>query len=172
VYSVEGRIFTFLCNPDFYFMMIFGLSNFSVSLSLLLLYIDRMAPTRSRKTTVPHFNVMVVGFSGVGKTSFVRTLQASLGLNKRDSMFQSGEQASCPLLERTLEPYTMSVETLVDGGEKVALTLIDTPGFNMDYLLDKQVHDILGYIEHQFDLTLAEVKGIGAGTLCHLPDHH
>ncbi|ORZ08726.1 Septin-domain-containing protein [Absidia repens] len=119
---------------------------------------------RSRKPIVSHFNVMVVGFSGVGKTSFVRTLLESLKLNltkeKRDTMFQpsdggNGQNLIQGPLERTLVPYTVSVDAQVDG-EKMVLTLVDTPGFQTDYTVDKQLHDIIGYIEHQFDLTLAE----------------
>ncbi|CAO3597225.1 unnamed protein product [Absidia cylindrospora] len=119
---------------------------------------------QSRKPIVSHFNVMVVGFSGVGKTSFVRTLLESLKLNltkeKRDTMFQpsdggNGQSLIQGPLERTLVPYTVSVDAQVDG-EKMVLTLVDTPGFQTDYTVDKQLHDIIGYIEHQFDLTLAE----------------
>ncbi|CAO3645047.1 unnamed protein product [Cunninghamella echinulata] len=117
---------------------------------------------RSRKPVVSQFNVMVVGFSGVGKTSFVRTLLESLKLkmpkDKRETMVQpagNGQALITGPLERTLVPYTVSVEAEVDG-EKMVLTLIDTPGFQTDYIVDKQLHDILGYIEHQFDLTLAE----------------
>ncbi|KAG1140084.1 hypothetical protein G6F37_009323 [Rhizopus arrhizus] len=58
-------------------------------------------------------------------------------------------------IERTLKPYTVSREIEVDR-ERVLLTLIDTPGFQAEYLVDKQLHDIMKYIEHQFDLTLAE----------------
>lgn len=118
---------------------------------------------RSRKPVISHFNVMVVGFSGVGKTSFVRTLLESLKLKmpkeKRETMIQpagNGQALITGPLERTLVPYTVSVEAEVDG-EKMVLTLIDTPGFQTEYIVDKQLHDILGYIEHQFDLTLAEV---------------
>ncbi|ORZ23495.1 Septin-domain-containing protein [Absidia repens] len=147
-----------------------------------------MAP-RSRKAILPHFNVMVVGFSGVGKTSFVRTLVESLKLTmtteKRDSMFQpsSPMSPSSPLspssrgsnsvgddlsliqgpLERTLVPYTVSVDAQVDN-EKMVLTLIDTPGFQSNHYVDKQLHDILGYIEHQFDLTLAEENKVKRNT--------
>ncbi|KAI8060707.1 Septin-domain-containing protein [Gongronella butleri] len=120
-----------------------------------------MAP-RSRKPLVAHFNVMVVGFAGVGKTSFVRTLLESLKMtmpkDKRATMFQSSGNGQALIegpLERTLVPYTVSVDAEIDG-EKMVLTLIDTPGFQADYIIDKQLNDIIGYIEHQFDLTLAE----------------
>jgi cell division control protein 11 len=115
---------------------------------------------------------MVVGFSGVGKTSFVRTLLESLNIDKsalasdkqkrRDSFMSEN---SMTITEQTLEgpitkteaPYTISNEVDVDK-EKIVLTLIDTPGFQAEYLVDKQLHDIIKYIEHQFDLTLAEVN--------------
>lgn len=128
---------------------------------------------RSRKNAVSNFNVMVVGFSGVGKTSFVRTLLETLLLDeqvedtpskkRRDSfmsenssLFVHEEQQLQGPIEKTLTPYTISREIEVDK-ERLVLTIIDTPGFQQEYLVDKQLHDITKYIEHQFDLTLAEV---------------
>ncbi|KAI7882711.1 cell division/GTP binding protein [Lichtheimia hyalospora FSU 10163] len=122
-----------------------------------------MAP-RSRRNAVSHFNVMVVGSAGVGKTSFVKTLLAALKTEmpkkKRDSAVGPSESDMCKdpthgPLSKTLAPYTISSSIEVDG-DKVMLTVIDTPGFYDDFRVDKQLHDILGYIEHQFDLTLAE----------------
>ncbi|GAA5805030.1 hypothetical protein HPULCUR_010543 [Helicostylum pulchrum] len=128
-------------------------------------------PPRSRKNAVTQFNVMVVGFSGVGKTCFVRTLLETLSLEektedtplkkRRDSFMSENsnivvheEQLQGPI-EKTLTPYTISREIEVDK-ERLVLTIIDTPGFHQEYLVDKQLHDITKYIEHQFDLTLAE----------------
>ncbi|KAI8141785.1 Septin-domain-containing protein [Fennellomyces sp. T-0311] len=119
-----------------------------------------MSP-RSRRNALSYFNVMVVGFSGVGKTSFIKTLMAALksemSQDKRESFGSQPSDANelKGALTKTTKPYTVSAGIDVDG-EKVMLTVIDTPGFQSDYLIDKQLHDILGYIEHQFDLTLAE----------------
>ncbi|KAI9272862.1 Septin-domain-containing protein [Phascolomyces articulosus] len=120
-----------------------------------------MSP-RSRRNALTYFNVMVVGFSGVGKTSFIKTLMAALKdempKDKRESFGSqpaSDANALSGPLTKTQKPYTVTSGIDVDG-EKVMLTVIDTPGFQTDYLIDKQLHDILGYIEHQFDLTLAE----------------
>ncbi|CAO3690737.1 unnamed protein product [Rhizopus stolonifer] len=130
---------------------------------------------RSRKHAVSHFNVMVVGFSGVGKTSFIRTLIEALMLEERQNEQNEQEEQEKTKkrrdsvmsetsfvnmepegpIERTLQPYTVSREIEVDR-ERVLLTMIDTPGFQAEYLVDKQLHDIIKYIEHQFDLTLAE----------------
>ncbi|KAI9485574.1 MAG: Septin-type guanine nucleotide-binding (G) domain-containing protein [Benjaminiella poitrasii] len=139
-----------------------------------------MSP-RPRKNQLTCFNIMVVGFSGVGKTSFIRTLFETLSLDqqkeenetslkkikRRDSfmsenssILQDQNQCQGPI-EKTLQPYTISKE-IVDMDatnhkrERVMLTLIDTPGFSAEYLVDKQLYDIIKYIEHQFDLTLAE----------------
>lgn len=109
---------------------------------------------------------MVVGSAGVGKTSFVKTLLAALKTEmpkeKRDSAVGPSESdirkdPTHGPLSKTLAPYTVSSSIEVDG-DKVMLTVIDTPGFYDDFRVDKQLHDILGYIEHQFDLTLAEVS--------------
>ncbi|OBZ89746.1 Cell division control protein 11 [Choanephora cucurbitarum] len=134
-----------------------------------------MAP-RSRKNLMSHFNLMVVGFSGVGKTSFVRTLLETLQLEEKAQLLEEGvttkkkrrdsfmsenssiiahEELQGPI-EKTLQPYTISREIDVDKKERTFLTIIDTPGFSAEYLVDKQLHDITKYIEHQFDLTLAE----------------
>ncbi|KAI9274247.1 Septin-type guanine nucleotide-binding (G) domain-containing protein [Sporodiniella umbellata] len=129
-----------------------------------------MAP-RSRKHTASYFNVMVVGFAGVGKTSFVRTLIEALMLEeherqqekeytkkRRDSVMSETSFVNLEPegpIEKTLQPYTVSREIIVDR-ERVLLTMIDTPGFQAEYLVDKQLHDIIKYVEHQFDLTLAE----------------
>ncbi|KAI8638933.1 Septin-domain-containing protein [Parasitella parasitica] len=127
---------------------------------------------RSRKNHVSHFNVMVVGFSGVGKTSFVRTLLETLSLDqanaaantnkkRRDSFMSENssvvvqEQLQGPI-ERTTQPYTISREIEIEKKERIILTIIDTPGFGAEYLVDKQLYDITKYIEHQFDLTLQE----------------
>lgn len=136
-----------------------------------------MAP-RSRKNVVSHFNVMVVGFTGVGKTSFVRTLLETLLLeekveettspqskSRRDSFISEHSASNLIIheeqqlqgpIEKTLQPYTISREIDIDK-ERIVVTIIDTPGFDQEYLVDKQLHDITKYIEHQFDLTLAEV---------------
>ncbi|KAI8987625.1 Septin-domain-containing protein [Mycotypha africana] len=165
---------------------------------------------RPRKSHVSNLNIMVVGFTGVGKTAFVRTLLETLSIeekrragndtsiianentvsekqqiddnnssnnkksnSRRDSFisehssksnnnigsqYYHDEHALEGPIEKTLQPYTISREVeVVDKKEnKVLLTLIDTPGFSAEYLVDRQLHDILKYIEHQFDLTLAE----------------
>ena len=85
------------------------------------------------------------------KNDMPKDKRESFGSQPADSNALAGP------LTKTEKPYTVSAGIDVDG-EKVMLTVIDTPGFQSDYLIDKQLHDIIGYIEHQFDLTLAEVN--------------
>ncbi|KAI7862311.1 Septin-type guanine nucleotide-binding (G) domain-containing protein [Spinellus fusiger] len=115
-----------------------------------------MAP-RSRKHTTSNLNVMVVGFSGVGKTAFIKTLVEALKYEHPNSNWSAMEEHPHlqGLLTKTTEPYTVSVDLELQG-EKVVLTLIDTPGFKETYLADQHLHDLVSYIEHQFDLTLEE----------------
>lgn len=111
---------------------------------------------------------MLVGYSGVGKTSFLRTLLESLeeqrptitNKRRRDSAISETvsftEKELRGPIEKTTQPYTVSKEIQVDQ-HHIILTLIDTPGFSAEFLVDRQLHDIIKYIEHQFDLTLEEV---------------
>ncbi|CEP11842.1 hypothetical protein [Parasitella parasitica] len=113
--------------------------------------------SRSRKNQISHFNVMVVGFSGVDQANAT----ANTNKKRRDSFMSENssvlvqEQLQGPI-ERTTQPYTISREIEVDKKERIILTIIDTPGFSAEYLVDKQLYDVTKYIEHQFDLTLQE----------------
>lgn len=111
-----------------------------------------MAPHFRRKNAVVQFNLMVVGFAGLGKTSFLRTFCDTLSVKK-------AEQRDVPQLqgpvEKTTKSYSMTFD-IEEEGEKISLTIVDTPGFTDDFSLDKQLYSVLNYLEDQFDFTLAE----------------
>ncbi|KAI8987011.1 Septin-domain-containing protein [Pilobolus umbonatus] len=112
--------------------------------------------TRSRKDPVYYLNMMVVGQSGSGKTSFIRTFYETMKcLVIEDSFKESKSSVMKDLLQPTEELYTISMLTEEDG-QRTALTIIDTPGFNSDYSVDHQVAYINKYIDYQFHRTLAE----------------
>ncbi|OAD76978.1 hypothetical protein PHYBLDRAFT_99862, partial [Phycomyces blakesleeanus NRRL 1555(-)] len=98
------------------------------------------------------FNVMVVGFAGVGKTAFLRTFLEALQ-HLHGASPETDDEITA--LQPTKLPSTVSVN-IDSGGERLTLRLIDTPGLSTGYQMDKELQDILGYIEHQFDLTLTE----------------
>ncbi|KAI9033686.1 Septin-type guanine nucleotide-binding (G) domain-containing protein [Phycomyces nitens] len=113
-----------------------------------------MSP-RPKKNTPTQFNVMVVGFGGVGKTAFLRTFLQALQHLHGASVNDDDGSGEITALQPTKLPSTVSVN-IDSGGERLTLRLIDTPGLNTGYQMDKELQDILEYIEHQFDLTLTE----------------
>ncbi|OZJ06971.1 hypothetical protein BZG36_00245 [Bifiguratus adelaidae] len=147
---------------------------------------------RSRKNVVLQLNVMVVGKTKLGKTSFLRTLCQTLttrpfgarerttsgSSSLRDTLLSpklssdiwsptpqayadAGPEASEPNpaligpVQPTTESYSMSFE-IEEQGERILLTFVDTPGFVEGYESEKQMWDILHYLEYQFDITLIE----------------
>lgn len=100
---------------------------------------------------------MVTGFSGVGKTAFVRTLCETLV----DLDAEPIPELSGPL-SKTEKPYLVSLDFDYDG-ERIALTVIDTPGFQVNTSIEKGLLEITEYIEQQFDLTIGEVSFCGDG---------
>ncbi|CAG8602712.1 15124_t:CDS:2 [Acaulospora colombiana] len=72
-------------------------------------------------------------------------------------LFQSAETLQDAEVARTKELYSFTLD-IEEEGEKISLTLVDSPGFVRDneLRLDVQVTEALRYIESQFDITLAE----------------
>lgn len=127
---------------------------------------SKMSPrSRRRKHAISQLNLMVVGFRSLGKTSFIRMLFETLAIRKNSkeetelpaSLFQSAESARDAEEARTKELYSFTLD-IEEEGEKISLTLVDSPGFVRDneLRLDVQVTEALRYIEAQFDQTLAE----------------
>ncbi|KAF8967570.1 hypothetical protein BGZ46_000144 [Entomortierella lignicola] len=143
-----------------------------------------------RKNLVSELNLMVAGYSGLGKTSFIRTLHGTLKLrssaagglkNKVSAANISGDatptspSSSTGIkphgtkesvayatgdLTRTLNSFEALFE-IDEANEKINLTLVDTPGFlGSDEVVDAHCEEILGYLEYQFDLTLAEERKV------------
>ncbi|CAG8623828.1 4118_t:CDS:2, partial [Racocetra persica] len=101
--------------------------------------------SRRRKHAVSQLNLMVVGFSSLGKTSFIRMLFDTLRRLKEDielpaSLSKRAETAQDAEAARTKElcSFTLDIE---EEGEKISLTLVDCPGFVRDneLRLDVQV---------------------------------
>uniref|UniRef100_A0A1D1ZGZ4 Septin spn3 n=1 Tax=Anthurium amnicola TaxID=1678845 RepID=A0A1D1ZGZ4_9ARAE len=121
--------------------------------------------SRRRKHAVSQLNLMVVGFRSLGKTSFIRMLFETLAIRKNSkeepvlpaSLFKSAESVRDAEEARTKELYSFTLD-VDEEGEKISLTLVDSPGFVRDneLRLDVQVTEALRYIEAQFDHTLAE----------------
>ncbi|XP_038183595.1 septin-12 isoform X2 [Arvicola amphibius] len=94
------------------------------------------------------FNIMVVGQSGLGKSTMVNTLFKS-------KVWQS----SLPNLElpmpQTLELHSVT-HVIEEKGLKLKLTVTDTPGFGDQINNDKCWDPILSYINQQYEQYLRE----------------
>jgi septin family protein len=81
----------------------------------------------------PTFNLLVCGAQHTGKTSFLQTLLGTVKLNPHQPSFTEAKQrldkfgGSSKRRTKTKELTTCSVEIL-ERGERVGLTVIDTPG--------------------------------------------
>jgi len=92
---------------------------------------------------------MVVGQSGLGKSTFVRTLVGTDMIPARDfDQFND-------LGERTID-ITSYVEDIDADGQKVILTVVDTPGFGDNINNSKSFVRILEFVESQHKRFLAE----------------
>jgi cell division control protein 11 len=117
-------------------------------------------PPKSRKKNATPLNIMVTGFSGVGKTAFVRTFCETL----TDLDSEPIPELTGPL-SKTEKPYPVSMDFDYEG-ERIALTVIDTPGFQVNTSIEKSLQEITEYIEQQFDLAIAEVSFHAARGAC------
>ncbi|KAH9081822.1 septin [Lactarius deliciosus] len=96
------------------------------------------------------FTVMVVGASGTGRTTFVNTLCESEVLSHKVS--DSPETAH---VEEGIRIKPVNVE-LEEDGVRIALTIVDTPGFGDNIDNEFAFQEIVGYLERQYDDILAE----------------
>ncbi|KAJ3086240.1 Septin-6 [Quaeritorhiza haematococci] len=88
------------------------------------------------------FNIMVVGESGLGKTTFMNTLfNASLTEQKVQKNLSATKTVA-------IQPTTYE---LVEDGVTLHLTVIDTPGFGDQLNRETNFQPIMDYIDAQYD---------------------
>lgn len=93
------------------------------------------------------FNLMVVGQSGLGKSTLVNTLFASKVARSH------GRNSATEPIARTPE-ITTTTETIVENGVHLALTVIDTPGYGDQVNNDKCWEPLVKYVKDQHSLYL------------------
>lgn len=100
------------------------------------------------------FTIMVVGASGTGRTTFVNTLCESDVLQHKEP--DAPEEAH---LETGIRIKPANVE-LEEDGIRIALTVVDTPGFADNIDNAHSFQEIVNYLERQYDDILAEQSRI------------
>ncbi|KAI8615009.1 Septin-domain-containing protein [Chytriomyces sp. MP71] len=88
------------------------------------------------------FNMMVVGDSGLGKTTFLNTLF--------NAPLSDESQPRRPLAETTTVEMTPTTYELIEDGVILHLTVIDTPGFGDKLNRESDFLPISDYIEKQY----------------------
>ncbi|EJT98880.1 GTP binding protein [Dacryopinax primogenitus] len=100
------------------------------------------------------FTLMVVGASGLGRTTFVNTLCEAEVLEPKDA-----SDAATAHIEEGIKIKPVNVE-LEEEGVRIALTIVDTPGFGDNIDNSDSFQEIIGYLERQYDDILAEESRI------------
>ncbi|KAG5716597.1 Septin spn like protein [Termitomyces sp. T112] len=100
------------------------------------------------------FTLMVVGASGTGRTTFVNTLCESEVLPHKIS-----DNPDTAHVEEGIKIKPVNVELEKDG-VRIALTIVDTPGFGDNIDNEFAFQEIVGYLERQYDDILAEESRI------------
>ncbi|KAK7064444.1 Septin spn3 [Favolaschia claudopus] len=109
---------------------------------------------RGNKVKGVQFTLMVVGASGTGRTTFVNTLCESEVLAHKVS-----DEPESAHIEAGIKIKPVHVE-LEEDGVRIALTIVDTPGFGDNIDNEFAFQEIVGYLERQYDDILAEESRI------------
>ncbi|XP_051940113.1 neuronal-specific septin-3 isoform X2 [Hippocampus zosterae] len=132
-------------------------SNSTSGGSTLLGYIgiDTIIEQMRKKTmkTGFDFNIMVVGHSGLGKSTLVNTLFKSQ-VSRRSAGWSRDDK-----IPKTVEIKSVS-HVIEEGGVKMKLTVVDTPGFGDLINNDNCWEPICKYINEQYEKFLKEEVNI------------
>uniref|UniRef100_F7ASV9 Septin n=1 Tax=Ornithorhynchus anatinus TaxID=9258 RepID=F7ASV9_ORNAN len=125
--------------------------------------IDTIIEQMRRKTmkTGFDFNIMVVGQSGLGKSTLVNTLFKSQ-VSRKSSGWNREEK-----IPKTVEIKAIG-HVIEEGGVKMKLTVIDTPGFGDQINNENCWEPIEKYINEQYEKFLKEEVNIARKK--HIPD--
>ncbi|KAJ1650377.1 Septin spn4 [Dispira simplex] len=97
-----------------------------------------------------NFTLMVVGESGLGKTTFVNTLFTTSIMEPKDQSQRMKKQT-----ERTVD-ITVTKAELEEKMFKVKLSIVDTPGFG-DFVDNTECwHSVVDFIENQYESYLRQ----------------
>lgn len=110
------------------------------------------AALRKRKTVkkITNFSLMVVGESGLGRSTFINTLCGG------NNIVPTSLTASQDPYERKLTLRHENVELEDNDGHKISLNIIDTPNFANAVNCEDDFKIVVDFIRHQYDEVLLE----------------
>lgn len=114
----------------------------------------RIGPKKNARKTV-QFTMMVCGTSGTGRSTFINTLCGRNVLNNHEEW-----DPRTAHIEKGIQIIPYQVELEEELGTRIALTVVDTPGFGTNIDNEMCFHKILEYLERQYDQVLAEESRI------------
>ncbi|KAK0669557.1 hypothetical protein QBC41DRAFT_106684 [Cercophora samala] len=108
---------------------------------------------RRRKDPTP-FNILIVGTSNSGKSSFLEFLKAALALPAKKRSKSTIEQEEIPKPPPSGNFVPHYLETEIDN-ERIGLTIWDSEGLEKN-VVDLQLREMSGFLESKFEETFAE----------------
>ncbi|KAG5440618.1 hypothetical protein PCK2_000328 [Pneumocystis canis] len=116
------------------------------------------SPLRVRRRREPIlFNILVIGFRGSGKTTFVKFLREQLDTMKHQ---QCSEINDIGKHENGLDQeFTQYCADMEMNGERITVTLWDSSGFGTERdneIVDLQMNEMMLFVESKFEDTFSE----------------
>ena len=102
------------------------------------------------------FTLMVVGESGLGKSTLVNSLY--------DQQVYPNSEINDHEIKKTVEIHTFTVD-IEDQGVKLKLTVVDTPGFGDSVNNSDCWKPIINYINEQYDNYFRDESGLNRRNL-------
>ncbi|XP_064478921.1 neuronal-specific septin-3-like isoform X2 [Ornithodoros turicata] len=112
------------------------------------------------------FNIIVVGRSGLGKSTLINTLFKA-NISRRSCAKKSQDTPSPYIIPKTTEVKSIS-HVIEEKGTRLRLTVTDTPGFGDQINNENCWLPILEYINEQYEKYLSEEQSVTRKK--HIPD--
>ncbi|KAG5438928.1 hypothetical protein PCANB_002258 [Pneumocystis canis] len=119
------------------------------------------SPLRVRRRREPIlFNILVIGFHGSGKTTFIKFLREQLDTVKHQQCSEMNEIGKYEnQLDQEFTQYCADMEL---DGERITVTLWDSSGLGVardDNIVDLQMNEVMLFVESKFEDTFSEYIG-------------
>ncbi|CAO3625951.1 unnamed protein product [Cunninghamella echinulata] len=111
------------------------------------------------KDKIYSLNIMVIGDTGLGKTTFVRRFYNTIkGIIIKDTFKETIPNIISGPLQTTKDPYTISMHIKQQQyhNQHLFLSILDMPGFNPKLSMDQQLLSFTKYIDNQYEQTFTE----------------